>query len=489
MSGKAPPRGPRALLGSLVASGSGSSSASTSAATPPPPPAPAQSSSTQGSRIGAAPPTGPRSLANAPQRGGNPKQYVNGHAVHSPPAPTGPSAMNGALPPSRPYSFQIKYPKKGKLPETQPAWATANGSPAFSPHVNGFEQPVASTSSKRAEPAPSINGRAGGVKGTFKPFKLQPRPPSRPPPEIEPAPPPPPTDPPPPPPPPADPPPPPTDPPPPPPPSHSPPPPPPPTSPPPSPPSIPPPPPPDSPPPPPPPSHAPPSTNATPPPPPTPSRSDPPEPPTRPAPPPPSTRPPPPPPPPRTPSPPPTYSLPPPPPWPPARSEYPPGKDFKVVYDPLIDKDRDGRYRALIEKLRPADPSLAPEEQRVKGKGKGKEILLRFNGEVVEGEPEPVVRDPRKVPGFRKLLSLRPGRGDFHEVKYEVCEVHVARADFLLTCSYSTMRTRQGRLHPQPCSLQTFRLLRRTIKYAGILVRMVPSSHLSRRSTRRMAER
>jgi len=59
-------------------------------------------------------------------------------------------------------------------------------------------------------------------------------------------------------------------------------------------------------------------------------------------------------------------------------------------------------------------------EPRIKGKGKGKEILSRFDGEVGEGEPEVVVRDPRKVMGFKKLTSLRPGRGNFHEALYEV---------------------------------------------------------------------
>lgn len=90
MSGKAPPRAPRALLNSLVAG--------SSASVAQPPNAPSSS------RLGAAPPTGPRSLssrhvpAHIPPKGSPPKPYVNGHG--SPPAgsagapapPTGPSA-------------------------------------------------------------------------------------------------------------------------------------------------------------------------------------------------------------------------------------------------------------------------------------------------------------------------------------------------------------------------------------------------------------
>ncbi|KAG1765641.1 hypothetical protein EDD22DRAFT_978683 [Suillus occidentalis] len=108
------------------------------------------------------------------------------------------------------------------------------------------------------------------------------------------------------------------------------------------------------------------------------------------------------------------YSLPPPPPWPPCRSEYPAGKDFRVIYDPAIDKDRDGRFRALIEKIR-ATQVDGTDEPRIKGKGKGKETLSRYNGEVIEGEPELTITDPRKAPGFKK----RPHRDAFHEIRYE----------------------------------------------------------------------
>ena len=56
---------------------------------------------------------------------------------------------------------------------------------------------------------------------------------------------------------------------------------------------------------------------------------------------------------------------------------------------------------------------------RIKTKG-GKETLLRFGGEVVRGEPEVVLADPRKVAGFKKPVSLRPSRTELYEIKYEV---------------------------------------------------------------------
>ncbi|KDQ56890.1 hypothetical protein JAAARDRAFT_304481 [Jaapia argillacea MUCL 33604] len=125
-----------------------------------------------------------------------------------------------------------------------------------------------------------------------------------------------------------------------------------------------------------------------------------------------------PPPPPPPPSPPKTYSLPPLPPWPTERSEYTQAKDFKVLYDAGIDKEQERKFRPLLEKVRSAsvlNPAVADEEQRIKGKGKGKEILYRYAGEVVEDEPEVEVRDPRKVEGY-KPKSLRD---TFHELKYE----------------------------------------------------------------------
>lgn len=98
-------------------------------------------------------------------------------------------------------------------------------------------------------------------------------------------------------------------------------------------------------------------------------------------------------------------------------------------------------YRGLIEHVRKHAPSAAVVQERIKGKAEGKEQLFRFEGEVVgrgteshESAKEPgvvrdeeqlVIRDPRKVPGFKKLQNLRPGRSEFHEVKYEVCFVEI----------------------------------------------------------------
>ena len=45
---------------------------------------------------------------------------------------------------------------------------------------------------------------------------------------------------------------------------------------------------------------------------------------------------------------------------------------------------------------------------------------MRFEGEVVPGEPEVVLADPRKVGGFKKQVTLRPFRTELYEVKYEV---------------------------------------------------------------------
>ena len=122
--------------------------------------------------------------------------------------------------------------------------------------------------------------------------------------------------------------------------------------------------------------------------------------------------------PPKSPSPPPVYSLPSPPPWPTGRSEFSQGdRTYKILFDASIEKDRDGRFRQLIEKIQQLDPNA---EHRIKGKGKGKEVLYRYEGEVAEGELMPPVRDPRKVPGIRRPQLLRPGRGELHVIKYEV---------------------------------------------------------------------
>ena len=58
-------------------------------------------------------------------------------------------------------------------------------------------------------------------------------------------------------------------------------------------------------------------------------------------------------------------------------------------------------------------------EGRIKTKS-GKETLLRVDGEVVRGEPEIVLVDPRRAGGFKKMPCLRPFRTELYEIKYEV---------------------------------------------------------------------
>ena len=90
-----------------------------------------------------------------------------------------------------------------------------------------------------------------------------------------------------------------------------------------------------------------------------------------------------------------------------------------MLFDYAIDKDREGQYRALAEKLREKGMDQG-EEPRVKGKGKGKEIILRYNGEVIDGEHEAVIRDPRKETKVKRLPSMRPVRTELVQCKYEV---------------------------------------------------------------------
>ena len=60
------------------------------------------------------------------------------------------------------------------------------------------------------------------------------------------------------------------------------------------------------------------------------------------------------------------------------------------------------------------------EDPRVKGKGKGKEIVVRYNGEVIDGEHEAVLRDPRKETKVKRLQTQRPLRTEVYQCKYEV---------------------------------------------------------------------
>ena len=68
-------------------------------------------------------------------------------------------------------------------------------------------------------------------------------------------------------------------------------------------------------------------------------------------------------------------------------------------------------------------------QERIRGKGKGKEILYRCEGEVVgpaepdDGmkEEEVVVKDPRKEKGFKKPHAIRSLKTEFIELPgYEV---------------------------------------------------------------------
>ncbi|KIJ63613.1 hypothetical protein HYDPIDRAFT_188400, partial [Hydnomerulius pinastri MD-312] len=396
MSGKAPPRGPRALLSSLPTTAATSSASQASPST-------ASTSTSPGGpshKIGAAPPTGPRSLLNGiptqPRSKPTTKPLVNGYSSSSSSPPSAPSIINA---PTGPRSSQ-----KGKQAES--GWS--NSSPRLSSGSSPHES-LASPNASKAPPATIEDGVRPHqpVKISFPTNRRtsltesRPQPPQ---PSSEPPPPPPPPGPPP------------SDmPPPPPPPPRSPPPPPPPPS------ELPQPPPPSSrppsPPPPPPPSHhcapSPPSSP--------PRTSRPPLPPSDP-PPLPSPRPshlPQPiassskPPLPTPPAPPKTYSLPPLPPWPPCPSEYPSGRNFKIIYDPATDKDRDGRLRSLLEKIRSTQKD--GDSPRINGKGKGKETITRYDGEAMEGESVGALRDPRKEAGFKR----RAGREGFYEVKYE----------------------------------------------------------------------
>jgi hypothetical protein len=431
MSGKAPPRGPRALLGSLPADASSSASTSTHSQ-------PASSAPTSPTKK--VPPTGPRSLTNGmynagPSRGIKPKPIVNGH-VSVPVA--GPSNTGLAKsPPTGPSALLGRLSDKGKQVERNSVVVNDSRYVVLvlgcnllllclqtTPQVNGAAAASATSAPDKLPTAP--------IKFSFPAKRTSgiapPQPASEPPP--------------------------------PPPPSHPPPPPPPPSS------APPPPPPPISPPPPPPPTEPAPQLPPPPPsstisivwptprpppsaPPPLPPASTaaisipPPPPPTGPpplpvtdleqpapaSPQPPSKNPASPPPPPKT------YSLPPLPSWPPERSEYPSGKNFKVLYDPALDKDRDGRLKSLLEKVRAAPSSSAAIDPRIKGKGKGKEILYRYNGEVVEGEPDIFLRDPRKAYGFKSPKSQKSARNDFHEVKYEVC-FYITNSNLLIFISH-----------------------------------------------------
>lgn len=115
------------------------------------------------------------------------------------------------------------------------------------------------------------------------------------------------------------------------------------------------------------------------------------------------------------------YSLKPPPTYPPARAAFPEGRDFKVLYDGLCDKDRitfsSGESlsaKSLIETLRSRGAT-----DRIKEVNKGKaHVIYRYHGESADGEPRPVPTDPRKASGSKRLTRIRE---EFHNLAYEVC--------------------------------------------------------------------
>lgn len=115
------------------------------------------------------------------------------------------------------------------------------------------------------------------------------------------------------------------------------------------------------------------------------------------------------------------YSLKRPPHYPPDRSEFPEGRDFKVLYDGSCDKDRivfsTGEAmsaKTLIDVIRGEGVA-----DRIKETNKGKtHLIYRYLGETVEGEPRPMPSDPRKATGFRRMTRIRE---DFHSLTYEVC--------------------------------------------------------------------
>jgi hypothetical protein len=83
----------------------------------------------------------------------------------------------------------------------------------------------------------------------------------------------------------------------------------------------------------------------------------------------------------------------------------------------------------LIEHVRKHASSASVVQERIRGKGKGKEILYRCEGEVVgppesvDGmkEEEVVVKDPRKEIGYKKPHPIRSSKTEFIELPgYEV---------------------------------------------------------------------
>nr|GAT45863.1 predicted protein [Mycena chlorophos] len=137
------------------------------------------------------------------------------------------------------------------------------------------------------------------------------------------------------------------------------------------------------------------------------------------------------------------YSLPPLPEWPPPRSAYPDDtRSFRVLFDPAVDgvpsttastsssrhasgtstRESAEHWRKMIEHVRSRCP---PDElaERIRGKGKGREIMYRMEGQVVGSqdgdemcEDELIVRDPRRVAGYK---PPRPPKEAYTLISYE----------------------------------------------------------------------
>lgn len=165
------------------------------------------------------------------------------------------------------------------------------------------------------------------------------------------------------------------------------------------------------------------------------------------------------------------------------------------MYDPAVDKldktqflsdvrKREEYYSTLMDFIRvKCNASVA--QDRIKGKGKGKEMVLRYEGEVLENgnwttknledmegkdgpgevgeadvltvvdgvqwlrEKKPVVQDPRKAQGVKRLPSQRPARSELYEVKYEVYLFYLGDLR-PIDAFRSTIRTRLVPHHPLP---------------------------------------
>lgn len=127
------------------------------------------------------------------------------------------------------------------------------------------------------------------------------------------------------------------------------------------------------------------------------------------------------------------YSLKPPPSWPPLPSDLPSGRNFKLLFDPALDRDHYGKYSEIIQLVHDAiSKSANPEDkdskenqiksdlsERLKGKSKGRELLYRYNGETLPGESPAVPKDPRKAPGFKRANKIRE---DYYIPTYQVRE-------------------------------------------------------------------